>query len=714
MNAKRENWLDAAICALAAVALALIPYLLHSRAYYQDDMQAQFMPMLVAIGHALRHGEWPTITLQILNGGALASEYQYALYNPVSLLADAIASQFSDLAAAAAFLAAFYYALLDAGTYLLARACGADRRFAILASVTFAANNFLFYWYASSWFSGLVGLTWVIWALAFVIRAAASRGSWVAAAFFSYLTLTAGWPHSVIILGLMTIVVAVGEHRRAGWRAAAAPISAVALAALAALPALLPLLAMGSVAARDEGTFNAGVLGVNLYGVLALSSPLQFGHFLGFSGFTDIATPFFFAGWYILPLAPLIQWSRSKPNPTLLTIGVIALLLAAATQGPEHLFVLRWPFRFLTYMHLAILVGFALAASAYGFRVTGRRLLLSIGLIGFGAVASLQVRPAVFLAVLGSAALILLMTMLSADLLHRSSAWAMTILIGGVVVIFVATHAVIPRNANLPDWHVASQITKTSELGSIPKGYTLVAGTFGPLDPAEHDAQKFGNMMLADNVPNLFGYSPIGFKKLANAYCMETQGLACPQALAHMVQKSGFGAFSWADVLKIDTIDLMNAPRRWIEFLRAAGWTCAEHGENRAACSRASPRPTLSGSLAYASPGLVADSRQGSTAKREIVDIRSRADRSDTLVFDRLAFPGYRASFAGQTLPIGETETGLIMIRLPEGAATGALVLSYTPPGQYLGFVAAAVSLIALIIGALIWPRFFRAPGERL
>ncbi len=354
-------------CAAFGGVYAAALYALNPRAFFNDDSQEAFAPIFMAIGRSLSHGRWPALTLQMLNGGALANEYQYALYNPFSLFTCWVASQFGDQAAAEAAVAGLHFAVLGAGAFAFARACGANRPLAALAGVAFVANNFLYYWLAESWITGLVSIAWMTWALAGLIKAHESRWAWVGGALATALVVTSGCYHTVVMLGMATAVIALVRWRLEGVRQALAPMVSAALGVLLAAAAVLPVLAMGQVAIRNGGLNNAGQLAIDLYGVLAPSSPFHTGHLVDFDGPAKLSAPIYFAGWFLLPLLPLIDWKKlGRPLPTLISLLAMAAVFVVATQGLEQIFSVRYPIWNLAPLHLALLAAFALIASEGG------------------------------------------------------------------------------------------------------------------------------------------------------------------------------------------------------------------------------------------------------------------------------------------------------------------------------------------------------------
>jgi hypothetical protein len=152
--------LDIAACFAIGIGVALIPWLFRERFYFHDDVQHQHLPIFLHIGRLLRAGEPPFLSLASFTSGNLLGEYQFALLNPVSLALYAVLPSIPNLATAALFLACFFYGVLAAGMYALARSYQVERSGAGLAALVIASNNLIAYWFASSWFPIHVSLAW--------------------------------------------------------------------------------------------------------------------------------------------------------------------------------------------------------------------------------------------------------------------------------------------------------------------------------------------------------------------------------------------------------------------------------------------------------------------------------------------------------------------------------------------------------------------------
>lgn len=702
----------AGLAALLALALAVTPFLLNHRAYYHDDVQSYYGPALMAIGRSLARGVWPALTLQVGNGGAFLAEYQYGLLNPVSLASCLAISGLNDLAEAAAVLASIHYVILALGVFALARTLEASRPFSVLTALAFVSNNYLFYWFSSSGWSGMVGTAWLVWATVFLLRASSGRWMWLGAVLASFLTLTSGWPHAVVALGAVATLVMVVGALRGGVRGVTPSLSAMVVATLASLPAILPLLAMIPVTNRVPGLRSDGQMIPDFYSVLAVSSPAQFGHFRGSGAADMIATPVFLAAWYLLPIAPFINWGKVKRWGRLALIAAAALAFAAATQGPGVIGRLITPVRLLPYAHLSLLLAFAVAASEAGFVITRRRIASCAALILVGLVMSIQVQPAWAAEAALATVLVAAFVWLALKDLVAGSPKGVVALGVGVAGFFVLTHLALPFNLNLGEWGGSSAVRSADHLEAIPSSYVLTVGPETlPIPTRVGQGAHYANMLLVDGEANAFGYSPIGYRGMANAFCIEYAGQVCSAGLERLTQYCGLGSTTWLDLLKIDHILFINNNHVSTALQFDKTWRCAPAGIS-AACQRSTPRRMLPGSVAYLSDGLAVRESPGSVAWKETLNVERRQGAGGMIVFDRFAWPGYRARLDNRTLPVAVFGPGLLAVNLPPNVDAGSLELTYLPP--YFGwslaaFIMAALATISLLVA---WPRVF-APGGR-
>jgi hypothetical protein len=448
---------------------------------------------------------------------------------------------------------------------------------------------------------------------------------------------------------------------------------------------------------------NEAFLEPNLSGVLAISSPAHTGFMQSFSGNAPIYAPMFYAAWFILPMSCFFDWDVLRRSRRLWILLAIAATFALMTQGPQQLFSLRWPFRFLPYMHLSVLMAFALAATEGGFILSRRRMAFAFALVGFGLVASAQAQPDSVTVEFVFTLIVAVLVAATAWLSARSRVLDAVSLTLGVFAIFGLTHQVWPRNENLGDWRQPRAVGAVADLAAIPGGYGLTAGVAGDL-PFDARPPPFGNMGLTSDKPYFFGYSPIGLRAASEMFCVETYGLTCPTGTGRFFSVA-MGDATWADLMKIDEIIFLPSRHPHPPPIAQQGWTCAPNA-GLDGCERTAPRHRYPGSVSFVSPGMALQSVGPQSATHEALLVK--APLGGEVVFARLAWTGYRAMLGGGLLPIDRIGPGLVGLRIPPSEASRTLVLSYAPPGLFVSIAAAVCGLLMLIAGVLGWPYFGR------
>ena len=214
------------------------------RFFWNDDYQVYHLPALLDMARAWQAGEAPLLSPSSWFGGALAGELQHGTFSIfVQLVVVLIWTLELTLPATAALFSMIHLAVLAAGTFALARQRGLADELATLAALVASLNGWIISWAATDWISTLTSFAWVPWAW-WGLERALDRGGGAArflpAGLFIYLILTAGWPFSVLMAGVVTVLLSLRtgiEERRLTvlWPVLAAWAWGAALAA----PALL-------------------------------------------------------------------------------------------------------------------------------------------------------------------------------------------------------------------------------------------------------------------------------------------------------------------------------------------------------------------------------------------------------------------------------------------------------------------------------------------
>jgi len=202
----RTDWLLGVLAAAVAVAAAAAALFVSPRYFFTDDYTTQFVPVFREVARLLGQGHFPLITDRIWQGGALVQEYQYAVFNPVSVLLYVGLGGLDDLRVFAATFSLIHIFILAAGAYFVCRILGCDRRHAFLAAVLTPLSDWIFFWGATDWIPGLVSMAWIVWAWGFLILTFRRPVFMPAAAIAVALTITSGWPFADLALLVSVLV----------------------------------------------------------------------------------------------------------------------------------------------------------------------------------------------------------------------------------------------------------------------------------------------------------------------------------------------------------------------------------------------------------------------------------------------------------------------------------------------------------------------------
>jgi hypothetical protein len=240
---------------------ALLFELLSPGYFWHDDFQLGYLPLYCDAARALRQGEFPLLSPSSWQSGALAGEYQAAVFSlwlmGWSVLLFALPLS---LPVMAACLSALHLAVLAMGTFRLARRQGLNADESLLAALVAALNGWLWIWGAMICFGHLASVAWVPWAWwAFdrVLARQGGRGNVVLAGVFVYLAITAAWVFAVLMLGVVTLWLAAralagGKRLLDLWALPASWCVGLGLSA----PAWLMLLEYGSTTLRGQVTLT--------------------------------------------------------------------------------------------------------------------------------------------------------------------------------------------------------------------------------------------------------------------------------------------------------------------------------------------------------------------------------------------------------------------------------------------------------------------------
>lgn len=687
--------------------LACIPLIVNANfsSYYIDDMQAQYMSTFYAIGKtAFSYFNIPLVTTHSWYGGNISGEYQYAVFNPVCVLLFGISALFGDLQTGATFLGIMFTAILAGGGFFLGRAFGIPRPLSYVASITISTNSYIFFWFASSWFPGLMSTSFALWAMGFILLAREGRAYFIGAVIFTALTATAGWPLSIIVLGVFVAITLLVDAYEKAWDRLWAPAAASALGIVIAAPALAAMIGMGPVSTRFSGIANKNLLVPNLGDLLSVMDPFYQGWMLSFGGYGPLVNSSFYAAWFIVPFMCMIDWrSVDWTDRTLKILFSLTITMLALTQGPEYLGPTRWPFRYIPIFQISMVLTTLFLVNKAGFITpTRKRIFILFLVISLVSLRSTQSNPdniihhfIVFLSILISALIIFFF--------RRNLSVVLAVIIVSVIGFVVAGRVAINTNVNLPDWYFSAKGVSNINLSSLPHSYEMYVGSVGDRnDPHRFDEILFGQMGLALGRSMINGYTPIGHRAFADKLCLATHGFTCPEGGARLLDIEHSTGRTFAELMRVNKIIAERGPAAEQLAGRASSpWALLEENPRTVVYAQNLPNRNLPGSLSWPMDGISVEAVGAPSAENERINVLQRQTSVNTLVFARLWWPGYRARFNGQEVPVRALDGFLVAVDLPPDGSTGILELSFSPPFFNLSLLA-ALAAAAIAIGLAI------------
>lgn len=709
---------------LVVVAVVVVGHLLvlsqNRRFYYQDDAQAYFLPMWRDIGMRLREGTFPVLAPEHWMAGNYPIESQIGLWNPVLLALNALAPSVDRLALLAAAVAIGFAALLGVGVYRVALAHGARRDWAVVVGVAAPFGGWTLWYDTSSWTIALICTAFVVHAWASLVRYVDGRSGPLPALLWLYLDLSTGYPYGAAAAGLVTLGVLVGGLARGRARLALLRTAGLALAAVAcASIAYLPGFASYDVSLRiglDETFFNDGFLVLPWSEALTGGLPSALPQLAGFAGPETV--PSTYTAWFLLPALPFLRWSAVRDRLRELAGPLtVAGLLLLASAGPAVAGPIRWPARWMGYLTVALLVCFAVAATAGIARDRWRtRAAVSAGIvIVLGLRAAALTAPRLGGEHLDAAVLVLALGgLVLLAWRWRGPRMGTALLVLSVPLVVWTQVSLYPSNLNFGERNLPSDYAAADAVFPDRPGSTLQLGSsdlvpdkyrYLEIDWGQVNVGSFARGLGRDYVN---AYTPLGHTGFSKLLCMDFLGDTCPDARRKLFARDRDTGQTVADLMALDRVVLQRAqyPRA---HLQAAprGWTRAEVNNMVVVLERESGIGPGPGGVTGTQGAQVQDVRSASDTRWRGL-VRSEQD-GGRVVFSRLAWPGYSATFDGRPVPVSAHDEVFLAVDLPAGS--GLLDVRFEPPGWRLGAVLASLGLLTTL-ALVLHDRRARRPGR--
>lgn len=712
-----REWLGYALT--AGFVMAAISWIIGINPQYfsHDDVQQYFLPMAREVGSQLREGNLPFLTLNTWRAGFLSAELQLGMYNPLVLLLYWFAAGQQDLTWIANIFASLHLLILATGTYALARQLGAKPSQAVLAAFAFTTNNQIFYWYASSWWNALVATAWLPWSFALTLRATEKRHWIPAAGLTNYCLLTAGWPHGAIaiLLGSGLIGISVFQETR-NWKKVWLSLTPLLGGILMAMPAILPVLSHLAEASRPSFIGGRGLLSAQFGDLLQVGAPTHLPMMNVFGGYEGLSMPIYYAAWYLPFSLFFARFPRQKEGRKVVGLLGCAVFFFIVAQGPEHLGPLRWPFRFIPFLHLSLILAAAILMSQREwFLLTPTRFRVFTIISAWSLLFAWQQAAEALIAHVTVAAV--LFVIVAPVLLRRIDATSLvfTLILGIVsMTLFLLAHSVWRNNETVGQWAFTRNWEGIQNTNTLPRseglGNTLYLGDSRFVGAPNFFAEAAsGNMWLLSRKTMINGYSPFGLTGLDRLLGSTSFGGTSPDAVARIFERDGETGQPLASLMKLREIIVQKG-----EYLdafmrvRPSEWENDHQGQHWYTETFHLPQksPPYPGTLAYASPGLsVTEPTLAAGATQEQVTFSGNAAQPGgaLMVFARPYYKGYQAFLEDRELPVFAYRDIFVGVRIPPSSTAGTLHLRFMPP-LFLPALGLAILGMLIVLTAPFFP----------
>ncbi|WP_312037015.1 hypothetical protein [Nocardia flavorosea] len=702
--------------ALGVVAGYAAVLLANPRHFYTDDTEAQYVPLWLDIGRHLREGKFPGVAPEEWMAGNYLVEGQASVFNPPQLLIAFLAPSFDNLAVLATLVKLAYSIILALGVFRVCREYRAHPAWAAVAGVAFCFSGWLLFLDQASWVLGLAGTAWLTHAWASGVRYARGRSGPVPVFVFLFFAITVGYVWPGIESALMIVAVAAGEwvYQRTPWPAVRVLLAA-GCAGAAGLMTYLPGILSADVTWRtaDDMINNDGFMTVPWSESLNASLPSTLPSFNSWFGLIQ-PMPMVYIAWFLIPALAFIDWKATAQTFRASAAAVIFAGFALMwTAGPAAFGPLRWPARVLPMLALALLILCCILLSRHG-ALTNWRLRCGIagGLVLVLLARSVSSAPSnrIWTHIGAAAAVAVLGVLILLLYAKRGRTAACAALLASIAPI--AYYQVDSTYPHPMSWNLPESRSEAQALFPDFDGTTLQLGNSGIFPGDAKDLTGVYSSLVvglyaADlGLDYVNGYTPIGHDAFSQRTCMRWEGSTCPEAFDKIFAPEPVTGVPLVDLMKVDRVTLMrlvypdarDTPPppgwHWVDYPPNDKWIWVLERDT-------GPISTDNGRIAHtAGVEAVSVSETENTST-----VRVTSEHGGRVTFARLAWPGYRAELDGREHDYEALDDIFVSVQIPPGTENAELMITWRPPGMYLGLATFVLGLIGIGVLQLLYIR---------
>ncbi|MET8877817.1 hypothetical protein [Nocardia sp. NPDC004604] len=699
----------AAVTAIGVIAGYAAVLLANGRHFYTDDTESQYTGLWVALGRALRNGQFPVLWPDRWMSGNNTID-DAGLFNPPQLLVDLIAPSVDNLALYATIVKLVFSIIAALGVYRICLAYGGRPAWSAAAGIAFPLSGFFLFFDEASWMTALTGTAWLVHAWAASVRYTRGKAGPVPVFGYLYLTISTQYIFPAVEAALMLLAVAVGEivYRRA-WKPVLRLAFAAACAGLAGLLTFLPSMLAAKVTWRGVSSIiNDQFLTIPWSESLNASLPSTLPAFTSWWGYIQ-PMPLTYVAWFLIPALAFIDWGRARQAwQELSAVALFTLIMLMWTAGPGTIGPLRWPVRVLPMLAIGLLVLVGVLLGRYGTVRNWRNRGIAAGVLILTLwVRSFSADPHNVLRHI-TAALVIAAVGAGVVWLGRRRGTAAAVALTIVAMFPIAYYQVNAAQPTPMPWHLPANRAEARAAFPDFTGTTLQLGERGLLQPSDKNLEGaygslvFGNYAEDMELNYVNGYTPTGHYYFGEMLCMRWDSSVCPDAYRRVFAPERSTGRPLVDLMLIDRVvlqkalfpDARNQPApegwQWVDYPGHERYIAVLERNN-------GPVSTMNGRVADTRNVTASSVSETNTDSR----VRVSSDTGGRVVFARLGWPGYRVTLDGKPIPLTTVAKSFVAVDIPAGTRDADLELTWRPPGWKIGLATLAAGVLGT--GLLQW-----------
>jgi hypothetical protein len=634
------------------------------RYFFHGDTQVAYSGWWYQLGDQVLRGHIPLLDPSAWESGNYIAEGQWGLFSPLTILTGVALRLGPNVVAVVTALKLVLIAVGAVGMYLLLRSYRVVPGAAYVGGVLvgLSGQSVMFDW--PSWLTGQMATALLPWAWWLTRRAMRGRNP-LPALIACYLVVSIGYVYAALYLAVVVLACLVDAGSMRNRAALLRTLGVGGFSALVVVTVFLPGIRTAPVTVRS----NWDIVRTGLYPV----------------GVSDIFTSMLPTrnSLYLLWCLPLVFWiepARARAVIRELRGAIVAtVIMFAWVLGPNKVGPLRWPARVQPALMVVLLV-LLLVLVSRSIRIPGRRhVMASFAWLLSATWVTISLDWQSRDKTLFGAAIVAAAILLVAWSLRRSSVAAALAMGACTLAIFVSQHTVTPDVGAL-DRHSPAQAAGYRTQIPAARGDVLVIGNYDVQSVKRPRLAKellVGSTWYRNPATVQNGYSTIRFRTFNERFCRQYNGFTCPGMLRAVLADEPTTGRPWVDLLSISTLVMYRPDFNPARLARPpAGWTVAGTSRWTVTWVRDTPVPTAGGIVSTSPSVRVAELSDSDQS------VRFRVDRvpagGGTVVFSRLAWPGYEVSGASLITP---TAKMLVTVHLDASSTGRTVTLAWNPPG---------------------------------